>query len=66
MKFKIMGQKGDAAYDYDTLEMQQIKFNELKTAGMLPMVREPAGSRLLKKFEPDHDEVIWIPSIAGG
>ena len=66
MKFKIMGKKGDAAYDYDTLDMQQIKFAELREAGMLPVVREPDGSRLLQKFEPDHDEVIWIPRITGG
>ena len=66
MRFKIMGKKGDAAFDYDTLEMQQVKFAELKSAGMLPMVREPSGSRLLQKFEPGVDEVIWIPRITGG
>lgn len=66
MKFKIMGQKGDAVFDYDTIEMQKIKFNELMGGGMLPMVRGGGGSRVLKKFEPDQEEVIWIPKITGG
>ena len=66
MKFKIMGQKGDAAFDYDTIEMQQTKFTELEESGLLPVVRESGGLRVLKDFEPDHDEVTWIPKITGG
>ena len=66
MKFKIMGKKGDAAFDYDTLEMQKVKFAELKDAGMLPMVRGSGGRRLLQKFDPAAEEVIWIPKITGG
>lgn len=65
MIFKIMGNKGDAAIDLETIEMQQIKFDELMGSGLLPMVKDPAP-RMLKSFEPEHDEVLWIPRIAGG
>ena len=67
MKFKIMCHKGDAAYDYTDLEMAEIKFDELKTDGMLPMVIEPEGKkRVLQNFEPDINEVVWMPGIMGG
>lgn len=66
MRFKILCGKGDAGYDYDTLEMAEIKFDELKTDGYLPVVVEPEGKRVLKGFDPNADEVIWVPAIAGG
>lgn len=66
MKFKIMGKKGDAVFEYDTIEMQKVKFQELQGSGMLPMVRGGGGSRVLKEFEPDAEEVIWMPRIMGG
>jgi hypothetical protein len=66
MKFKILGQKGDAEFDYDTIEMQEIKFKELSKSGLLPMVAESGKNRMLKSFEPDANEIIWIPKIAGG
>lgn len=66
MKFKILGKKGDAEFDYDTIEMQEIKFNELKTAGMMPMVVDQGKNRMIQKFEPDADEIIFIPKIMGG
>jgi Fe-S cluster biogenesis protein NfuA len=61
-----MGKKGDAQFDYDTVEMQEIKFKELIDSNMLPTVVEEGGSRMLTKFEPDVDEVIWIPKVMGG
>ena len=66
MKFKIMGQKGDSEFDYDSIEMQEIKFDELKGAGMLPTVIDNGKSRMLDKFDPDANEIIWIPRIMGG
>jgi hypothetical protein len=66
MKFKILGQKGDAEFDYDTIEMQEIKFKELKTAGMMPMVVNQGKGLIIEKFRPEADEIIWIPKIAGG
>jgi hypothetical protein len=66
MKFKILGQKGDAEFDYDTIEMQEIKFKELGESGLLPMVAEAGKNRMLKNFEPDANEIIWIPKIVGG
>jgi hypothetical protein len=66
MKFKIMGKKGDAEFDYETIEMQKIKFDELQTAGMLPMVKTGSKTKMLKEFDPGVDEVIWIPKIMGG
>ena len=66
MRFKILCDKGDAAYDYDTVEMAEIKFDELKADGFLPMVVEPEGNKMLKAFDPDVDEVMWVPAIMGG
>lgn len=66
MKFKILGEKGDAEFDYDTIEMAEIKFKELKTAGMLPMVIEQGKNRMIQNFEAKADEIIWIPKITGG
>ena len=65
MKFKIMGQKGDFEGGYDRVTASE-KFEELFDSGMLPVVRENDTSRILKKFEPDHDEMLWIPKIMGG
>lgn len=56
MKFKIMGKKGDAAFDYDTIEMQKLKFNELINDNMLPMVIEDGKNRILENFDPNIDE----------
>jgi hypothetical protein len=61
-----MGKKGDAEFDYETIEMQEIKFAELKNAGMLPMVVEGGKNRMIDKFEPGADEIIFIPKIMGG
>jgi hypothetical protein len=66
MRFKILGQKGDAEFDYDTIEMQEIKFDELKTAGMMPMVVDGGKGRMIQKFEPEVDEIIFIPKVMGG
>ena len=66
MRFKIMCHKGDSLYDYDIPEMAAIKFDELIGSGMLPMVIEKSGNRLLTKFEPDVDEVMWMPAVVGG
>ena len=65
MKFMIMGKKGDAVYDYD-VETAEVKFNELLTSNLLPVVCKGAVKEIAKKFDPDADEVTWIPKIAGG
>lgn len=66
MQFKIMGTQGDAGYEYDTLDMQMIKFAELQSSGMLPVKTTPAGKEIMKEFDPNIDEVVWIPRIVGG
>ena len=66
MKFKIMGKKGDAEFDYDTIEMAKIKFNELLGSNLLPMEVTPSGNKALTVFKPDAEKVIWMPKIAGG
>ena len=66
MKFKILCHEGDAAYEYDVMEMAEIKFDELKNDGMLPMVVTPEGNKALKEFDPAADEVMWVPGIMGG
>ena len=67
MKFRIMGKKGDLEVCYDDVETQQIKFDELKSANYLPMVIGQGGkSRLLQKFDPDVEEILWSLMVAGG
>ena len=67
MKFKILCNEGDAQYDYDVLEMAEIKFEELLNDNLLPVVVEPEGNKkVLKKFNPDVDEIMWVPAIMGG
>ena len=66
MEFKIMGRKGDAVFDYD-METAEIKFNELLSAGMLPVeADESGGSKPVASFRRDLERVTWIPRIAGG
>ena len=66
MQFKILCREGDALYDYPT-EVAELKFDELRTAGMVPMVVEQEGkNRLLSKFEPDVEDITWMPAIMGG
>ncbi|MFH1526279.1 MAG: hypothetical protein ABIG69_06435 [Bacteroidota bacterium] len=65
MKFKIMGKKGDAVYDYD-VATAEIKFNELFSAGMVPMIKESGKNQVAKVFKSDIEEITWIPQIAGG
>lgn len=68
MKFKILCEQGDQPFDYDDLEIAEIKFEELKGDGLLPMVVDPdTGKHLpVKKFDPDAETIIWAPSIMGG
>ena len=66
MIFKILCSDGDFEGDYDTIEMAETKFNELQNAGMLPMKVEPTGNRLMKKFDPMAEMVMWVPKIMGG
>ena len=67
MKFKIMCDKGDAGYTYEEMEMAEIKFNELKGSGMLPMViGTDSKKRVLQKFDSGVEEVLWLPAIVGG
>ena len=66
MHFKILCREGDAEYDY-ALDIAELKFDELRTAGMVPMVIEQEGkNRLLDKFDPDVEDMIWMPVIMGG
>lgn len=66
MRFKIMGTKGDAALDYADPEVAEIKFDELML-DMIPVARDKdVPARILKHFDPDVNEVVWIPKIAGG
>jgi hypothetical protein len=67
MKFKIMGRKGDAVYDYDTAT-GEVKFNELLSDGLVPFGSSGEGKKLAKvdKFHPDLEEVVWMPKLVGG
>jgi hypothetical protein len=65
MRFKILCREGDDPYDYPT-EVAELKFNELKQAGMLPVVYEGTKAVALKDFDPDIEEVTWLPAIRGG
>ena len=65
MRFKVLCEKGDAPYDYD-VETAQIKFDELRGSGMLPMVVTGGGSVPMRVFDPDVEEVVWVPAIVGG
>lgn len=65
MKFKILCDKGDAGYDYDT-DVAEIKFDELKSSGMLPMVITPDKREIVQKFDPDIEEISWLPAVMGG
>lgn len=66
MKFKIMGQKGDDVYDYD-VETAEVKFNELLSASLLPVALDGSGDKkIIKKFNPEVEEITWIPKIIGG
>lgn len=67
MKFKIMCDKGDAGYDYDT-ETAEIKFNELLSQNYLPVAVDPdtGKNKNVKEFDPDIQELIWVPAIMGG
>ena len=66
MKFRIISKKGDEAYDYD-IETAEMKFSELLLSGMIPVAVGGEGEhRVLNKFNPDIDEMMWMPRIAGG
>jgi hypothetical protein len=65
MLFKIMGKEGDAAYDYD-LDVAEIKFDELKGANLLPVAVKEGRREVLKSFDPEVEQVIWMPKVIGG
>ena len=65
MKFRILCDKGDAGYDYDT-DMAQIKFDELIKDNYLPMKVEQGKHLPMKTFDPSINEVVWMPNIMGG
>jgi hypothetical protein len=65
MKFKIMGTKGDAAFDYDT-DAAEVKFNELLAADYIPVQSKGGKSGVVKEFDPDAEKVTWMPKIMGG
>lgn len=62
MIFKILCDKGDDEFDYD-LDTAAIKFDELKSAGYLPVV---SGKEAISEFDPDAKEIVWMPAIMGG
>ena len=66
MKFKIMGRKGDAEFDYNDLELAEIKFDELVESNYLPVKVSPSGTKALTKFDPDIEEILWMSKITGG
>ena len=66
MKFKIMGRKGDAEFDYDDLELAEIKFDELVESNYLPVEVKPNGTKALTKFNPEIKEILWMSKITGG
>lgn len=66
-----MGKKGDAVMEYDDVEIQEIKFNELVEANYLPIALKQLGkdlekNTLMKAFDPDVDEVLFMPRVVGG
>lgn len=65
MKFKIISSKGDSLFDYPTA-IAEIKFDELVKDRYLPMVLADGKHHQLKKFDPNADEVLWVPAVAGG
>lgn len=62
MKFKILCSAGDSEYDYPN-KIAELKFDELKNAGMLPVV---ADGKVLKEFDPGIEELTWVPKVMGG
>jgi len=69
MKFKIMGKKGDNVVDYDDVETQEMKYDELIAANYLPVALnhgDKGQKVMLKAFDPDVAEILWMPKVAGG
>lgn len=66
MKFKIMGKKGDAEFDYDDIELAKIKFDELVESNYLPVAVSPSGTKALTKLNRDIEEILWMSKITGG
>ena len=65
MIYKILCDKGDAPFDYD-VDVAEVKFDELKNSGYLPMKVDGKKHVPMKAFDPDAEEVVWVPAIVGG
>ncbi len=67
MKFKIMGGKGDAEVDYGK-EVAETKFEELMASNYRPfeVVKAGGGLKPVREFNPEAEEITWMPQIMGG
>ena len=65
MKFKILCEEGDIAFDYD-VATAEIKFDELINSNLLPMKVAEGGNQLMRGFDSEAEEIMWMPAIMGG
>ena len=72
MKFDIMDHTGHSTEAFDKaspadLAAAQARFNELIAEGRTAAVRTGAAqSRIVRKFDPTAEEVLFIPRLQGG
>lgn len=72
MRFDIMDHSGHSTEAFDKassaeLEAAQKRFDELIAEGRTAAVRTgPAESRIVRKFDPKAEEVLFIPRLQGG
>ena len=68
----VMDQTGHTEHVFDkanivSLEEAERRFKELTGAGFTAAKRTAAGqSQLIKAFDPDVDETLFIPALKGG
>jgi DNA-binding transcriptional regulator LsrR (DeoR family) len=72
MKFDIMDHSGHSTEAFDkadpaSLAAAQARFNELISEGRTAAVRTgDATSRIVRKFDPTAEGVLFIPRLQGG
>jgi hypothetical protein len=72
MKFDVMDHTGHSTEAFDKANPQQLaaaqaRFDELIAEGRTAAVRTgPAQSRIVRKFDPNAEEVLFIPRLMGG
>ncbi len=69
---KVMDQTGHSEHAFDpknivSVEEAQRRFEELTSKGFRAAVKTGAGKpELVKGFDPNHEETLFIPQLVGG